>query len=253
MLLHDSIVQKIYLIDNSAFDELREVASLSSKVKYLFLNRNVGFGAGHNIAMKEAIREESQFHIVLNPDIVFSAGVVENIANYMEDKLDIGLIMPKVVYPDGSIQYLAKMLPAPFDWIGRRFFPIKTVTERRNRIFEMRSSGYDKIMNIPYLSGCFMFLRISALKDVGLFDEHIFMYGEDTDLTRRIHQKYRTLFYPNVTVTHVHNKESYRNYKLLWIHIKAAIYYFNKWGWLIDKERTNVNRELKRKYLTELT
>ena len=84
-------------------------------------------------------------------------------------------------------------------------------------------------MNVPYLSGCFMFLT-SVLKKIGLFDENIFMYLEDTDINRRIHSKYKTTFYPKLEITHEYNKELYKNKKLLIFYIKSAIYYFNKWG-----------------------
>ena len=69
------------------------------------------------------------------------------------------------------------------------------------------------------------------------------MYLEDTDLNRRIHSKYKTIFYPNVSIIHEYAKESYVNKKLLIYHIKSAIYYFNKWGWLFDKERGMINKK----------
>ena len=97
-------------------------------------------------------------------------------------------------------------------------------------------------MNIPNLSGCFMFLRLSTLKEVGLFDENIFMYLEDIDLNRRIHRRYKTIFYPFTEVIHQHQKESYKSKKLLKAHIKSAIYYFNKYGWICDRERTEINK-----------
>ena len=93
-----------------------------------------------------------------------------------------------------------------------------------------------------------MFLRKSTIEDIGLFDEGIFMYGEDTDLNRRIYQKYKTLYYPKVTIIHDFEKGSHKNLRLLWIHIKAAIYYLNKWGWVFDNERTRINKATKLKY-----
>jgi hypothetical protein len=150
--------------------------------------------------------------------------------------------MPKIYYPDGEIQYLCKLLPTPFDLIFRRFLP-KKWTQKRTRKFEMRASGYNKIMDVPYLSGCFMFLRIDAIKEAGLFDERFFMYPEDIDLTRRIHRKYRTVFYPPVSITHYHVRSSYANYKFLFIHLVNMIKYFNKWGWIFDKERRKMNNE----------
>ena len=98
-------------------------------------------------------------------------------------------------------------------------------------------------MNIPILSGCFMFLRTEALEKVGLFDEQFFMYMEDFDLNRRIHRAYKTIFFPEAVVVHEYQKASYKNIKLLKAHIKSAIYYFNKYGWFFDKERKKVNKK----------
>ena len=103
-------------------------------------------------------------------------------------------------------------------------------------------------MNVPYLSGCFMFLRKSVIEKIGVFDEGIFMYGEDTDLNRRIHEKYRTMYYPEVIITHDFEKGSHKNWRLFWIHVKAAIYYMNKWGWIFDKQRKRINEQTKRLY-----
>lgn len=89
-----------------------------------------------------------------------------------------------------------------------------------------------------------MFLRVEHLKDVGLFDENIFMYMEDTDLNRRLHAKHKTIFYPKVSIIHVHARESHKNKSLLIAHIKSTIYYFNKHGWFFDGFRREKNREV---------
>jgi GT2 family glycosyltransferase len=160
----------------------------------------------------------------------------------MDRNTDIGNVMPKVFYPNGSIQFLCKLLPTPYDWIGRRFNPFKRLVETRNELFELRFSKYEKQMNVPYLSGCFMFLRLDALSKVGLFDENIFMYGEETDLGRRLIQSgYRNVFFPNVNIYHEFQKGSHKSWRLTLIGMKSAIYYFNKWGWFFDKSRTEIN------------
>jgi GT2 family glycosyltransferase len=89
-----------------------------------------------------------------------------------------------------------------------------------------------------------MFLRTEALKTVGKFDEQFFMYPEDIDLTRRIHEKFRTVFYPSTVVTHYHTQGSYFSVKLLLIHIVNMIKYFNKWGWFFDKNRRDTNKKV---------
>ena len=131
------------------------------------------------------------------------------------------------------------------DLIGRRFLGFLPFVKKRDRRFEMRGSGYDREMDVPFCSGCFMFLRTAALREVGLFDDRIFMYGEDLDLSRRIctSGRWTTRFWPGATIVHAHNKESYRSRKLLWIHMKSIAYYFNKYGWLFDRERRRINNK----------
>jgi hypothetical protein len=68
------------------------------------------------------------------------------------------------------------------------------------------------------------------------------MYMEDVDLSRRIGRLARTVFYPAVSITHAYQKGSYKNSRLLSHHIRSALKYFNKWGWLFDADRRAVNR-----------
>ncbi len=232
----------IYLIDNSPTDELKKLIT-HPKVEYFFNPTNPGFGAAHNIAIEKAMEAGSHYHLVLNPDVYFDENVIRNLQCYMEDNVDIGNILPKVLYPDGKIQYLAKLLPTPYDWIGRRFNPFKEMVEKRNQLFEMKFTGYDKVMDVPYLSGCFMFLRVETLKKTGLFDHKIFMYGEETDLCRRIiGAGFRTVFYPKQVIYHHFEKGSHKSWRLTKIGMQSAIYYFNKWGWFFDNERKRINK-----------
>ncbi len=231
------LVNNIYLIDNSE-TENSQLEMLHAT--YIHTKKNIGYGAAHNIAMRKSIESNTTYHLVVNSDINFKAEDISKIASYMNLHPEVGQLMPKIIYPTGSIQYLCKLLPTPLILIGRRFLPSSWMGKHIQR-FELRKTNYDRIMNIPYLSGCFMFLRTSALQQVGLFDERFFMYPEDIDLTRRMHKVFKTIFYPHITITHNHAQSSYQSKKMLWIHITNIIKYFNKWGWFIDQERDKIN------------
>lgn len=233
-------VSAIYLIDNSP-NPTTEYKDLP--VNYVFTGKNLGYGAAHNNAMRHAIEQDTPYHLVINPDISFNSDILDIIVQFMNNNSTIGQLMPKVFYPNGDLQYLCKLLPTPFDLIFRRFLP-KNWTKECTAKFELRASGYDKLLDVPYLSGCFMFLRTEALKEVGIFDERFFMYPEDIDLTRRIHTKYRTVFYPEVSIVHHHAQSSYLNLKMLFIHVTNMVKYFNKWGWIFDKERKIINKKI---------
>ena len=238
--------KQLFLVDNSPTDKLKDIVEMypNNDIYYIFNNENMGYGKAHNIGIKKSIEQELPYHIILNPDIIIEEGTLEKLTSYMEQHPEIGNIMPKIIYPNGELQYLCKLLPSPIDLIFRRFIPFKKWKDTINKRYELHAFEYDKIMNIPNLSGCFMFLRTEALKKIGFFDENIFMYLEDIDLNRRIHSQYKTIYYPDATVIHEHQKESYKSKKLLKAHIRSAIYYFNKYGWFFDKERTSINKNI---------
>jgi len=242
----DSIIDAIYVLDNSSNDSKREfIHALSQKVIYIQGHGNIGYGSAHNIALHEAIDKGSDFHLILNPDIRVSPESISVLLSYMQEHNDIVYILPKVIYPDGTMQYLCKLLPTPFDLIFRRFIPNTKYAQKLNDRYTLRNSGYDKIINPPCLSGCFMFLRMNTIKENNIFfDERFFMYCEDFDFIRRFHRVGKTIFYPDVSIIHDHAKESYKSKKMLIEHIKSAIKYFNKWGWFFDKERKKMNKQI---------
>jgi GT2 family glycosyltransferase len=230
----------LIVVDNSLDNSLSDLFT-HDRIIYLYNNANVGFGAAHNIAFKEAFKLNSYYHILLNPDVHFNPSIIEHLLIKADSDSSIGLIMPKIKYPDGSIQYLCKLIPTPKDLLLRRFIPIKVFKARLEYRYELKFLSYNKEVEIPIVSGCFMFIRTSILQNIGGFDTRYFMYLEDVDLCRRVGELSKVLYYPEVEVTHNYEKGSYKNKKLLFYHIKSAIKYFNKWGWINDKKRKEIN------------
>ena len=232
----------IYIVDHSDNNDLEIISSMANNIVYIYGQGNIGYGSGHNIAIKKAIEYNSTYHVILNPDIYFENGTIESIYDYAMRNSSIGLIMPKILYPTGETQYLCKLLPTPYDLFARRFIPFKSYVEKKTNLYELKFTDYNTIMDVPSLSGCFMFIKMDILKQVGGFDERFFMYAEDMDLCRRIGEVSRTVYYPLVTVYHEYAKESYENIKLLKYHIQSIIKYFNKWGWFFDSKRSEINK-----------
>ena len=108
---------------------------------------------------------------------------------------------------------------------------IQNLFKKRLDYYEMKDKDYNKIMRVPYMTGAFMIIRKSILDKVGLFDENIFLYFEDTDLSRRINNVSKIIYYPDVEAIHDWVGGSRHSLKLTWIHLKSMIYYFRKWGW----------------------
>jgi GT2 family glycosyltransferase len=236
---------KLFLIDNSPTQDIRqEILDFlaDERVDYIYLNENIGFGAAHNIALRKMVNV-SEYHLVLNPDVTFGSNVLRSIYQYMEANHDVGLLMPKVLYPNKHTQFNCKLLPCPSDLIFRRFLPFSIIKKKLSR-YDLRFTGYNKLMEVPNLSGCFMFMRTGLLPKTGFFDERYFLYLEDTDLCRRFFQVAKNVYYPFVHIYHDHERGSYKSLKLLFIHSRSAVKYFNKWGWWQDRERDEVNQQI---------
>jgi GT2 family glycosyltransferase len=224
---------ELIIVDNNSSDSTISIIEKDFKnVRLIKNNRNIGFGAAHNKAIKLG---RGEYHLVINPDIIFIENSIEKLLNFMEKNPDVGLISPKIVSPDGTIQYLCKRSPCVFDLCIRRFTPefIQKIFKKRIDFFEMKDTDYNKIMDVCYLSGSFMLFRKSVLEKIGGFDENFFMYSEDADITHRIGEISRALFYPYTSVVHLWERGSHKNIKLLLISLVSNVKYFNKWGWKV--------------------
>ncbi len=232
---------KLFLVDNSPTNELEKVVR-DNRTEYIFNGNNLGFGKAHNIIFTKIVND-SKYHLVLNPDVTFEGTSLQKLFSVMEDEEEIGIIQPKVFYPDGRHQYVNKRLPHPLDLFARRFFFgfLNGIVKKRMDIYEMRDKNLELKFEVPSVSGCFMFLRVAAIKKVGFFDERYFMYAEDIDLSRRMLRAYKNIYYPHASIIHGHARESYRINRLFFIHISSVIKYFNKWGWFFDREKEMLN------------
>ncbi len=174
---------KLWISDNSEKDILRNfIGNFSDdRIKYIFNNSNKGFGAGHNIVLQKLIEEneKSEFHLMINADVFFEENTIEKIIAYMRKNSDIGQIGPRIYESNGEINRSCRLLPTPLNLIFRRFFPVKSIVEKMDYSYEMKWYNYKSIIEVPILSGCFIFVRTDILKDIGVFDERYFMYMED--------------------------------------------------------------------------
>lgn len=239
--LRSPAVGRVTVVDNAAEPRVAEfLAAEFPEAEYL-PGENVGYGAGHNRALRLALeRDRSEYHLVLNSDVRFDPAVLDRLVEVMDARPEVGQLQPRIEYPDGRLQDTVRMLPTPLDVFGRRFLPERWM-RRRNERYLLRHVDHSREFNPPYHQGSFMLLRTEALRRVGLFDERFFMYPEDIDLTRRIHEHYVTLYYPGERIVHDHRAGSYHNRRLLRIHCVNMLRYFAKWGFFLDPGRRAAN------------
>jgi len=95
----------------------------------------------------------------------------------------------------------------------------------------MRDVGYERSYDVPFVSGAFMFCRTQVLRELGGFDEGFFLYFEDADLSLRVQNHgCRTVYFPEVSVTHTWERMAHKSLHGGWMFLKSAYLYFHKWG-----------------------
>lgn len=222
---------EVLLVDNRSTDgTVQWVKSNYPEVDVVFNDTKAGYGENHNVNLQRA---RGTYFIIMNSDMIVSDDIVSKLMNYLDTHPDVGIVTPKILTPDGSVQFLNKRLPSLLDLFLRRFasVSIQRIFERRMAYYEMRDIGYDREHDVPNMSGCFMFCRTSLLRDLEGFDMRYFLYFEDTDLCRRIQKTHRTVYYPDATVLHYWERAAHKNWKFSWIFMRSAWRYFNCWGW----------------------
>ncbi|MBD5346846.1 MAG: glycosyltransferase family 2 protein [Bacteroides sp.] len=233
---------RIWIIDNAS-DYVTEThcSNYGNRIIYIPGN-NVGYGAGHNKALRLAIDNASDYHLVVNADVSFEPSTLTRAVEYMERRPEIGLLHPRLRYPSGTEQHTVRLLPTPFDLIARRFLPHALFNKRLER-YELKKLCREHEIEAAYVQGSFMLLRIETLVYCGLFDERFFMYPEDIDLSRRIAAtgRWKVIYSPSFEAIHNHAAASYKSIRMLRIHIVNMIRYFNKWGWFADSFRRQSN------------
>jgi GT2 family glycosyltransferase len=236
------------VIDNSPrSSELR--CLYDTRVSYCFANRNLGYGRAHNIALR-ASQGRARYNLIINTDITYAPEVISELKGFLDSHPNAGIAAPKILYPDGTLQHVCRLLPTPVNVFLRRFLPGSQWTKRADEDYELRWWDHGSVANIPFLSGSFLLVRTDLSAAVGGFDERFFLYAEDVDLCRKIHQMADTAYIPHVSIVHEYRRRTSHSWRGTWHGIRSHCQYFNKWGWFFDKTREEINFQTIKKLRT---
>lgn len=224
---------EITIVDNTPGTDYFSTLQALPQVRLMHSPANRGYGAGHNLAFKASA--QAPYHLILNPDVELKPGCLETLVAMMEKEPDIGLAVPQIHYPDGTLQPLNRRDPTVLDLFLRRFVPRRLQQfphiRRRMEYYTMVDTGYDRPCDVPNASGCFMLLRRPVFEALAGFDERFFMYFEDADLSRRARALARVRYCPEAHIIHRWTRGSHTSLRLTLATLVSAGRYFGKWGW----------------------
>ena len=192
---------------------------------------NRGYGAGHNRAMGEV---ESQFHLILNPDVELAPDALKLALEILKKEQDIALLAPRGFSPAGEPAFLAKAYPSVWVLGLRSLAPhwLKLRSGSALARYEMRDTQSEMALRpITLASGCCMWVRRAVFDEVGGFDESYFLYFEDYDLSLKLAGKGAVMEHRDVRIVHHGGGTSRKGFQHIRWFVAAAARFFNQWGW----------------------
>jgi N-acetylglucosaminyl-diphospho-decaprenol L-rhamnosyltransferase len=204
----DIISKQIIVVDNASNDGTVEMLEEEFPEVILVASPyNRGFGGGMNLGLKKST---GRYAIVLNPDVAIMDKPFDRLVQFMDQHPRVGLAGPKLLNPDGSVQYSCYRFPKWYTPILRRS-PLGSLPTFRNHLrkYLMKDFSHTENQEVDWLLGAFLIVRATALKQVGFFDERFFLYFEDIDWCRRFWvNNWEVCYVADVEVVHYHKRES---------------------------------------------
>lgn len=193
---------EVIVVDNASTDDTLAIVRERFPEARILEQENRGFGAGNNTGMRAAA---GRYFLLLNPDAWLTEGAFEDMVAFADEHPEAGVVGPRLLNPDGSLQRSVRGYPTPWRLATEYFFLRKLAphSEALNALF---GAGFDheSVREADYLFGACLLVRREAVDSIGGFDEDFFLMSEEVDWCYRFRQAgWKVLFYPGAEVFHV--------------------------------------------------
>ncbi|MEW5986141.1 MAG: glycosyltransferase family 2 protein [Chloroflexota bacterium] len=211
----------VCVVDNQSTDDSVAMAQAEfPQVQVIANQENVGYPAANNQGLRlfgfagRAAAQLPRYALLLNPDTELPPTTLAEAIAFMDSRPDVGVMGPRLLLPDGTLDKACRRgFPTPatsfYHIFGlSRLFPHSPRFARYNMTYldERQTAEVDSVV------GAFMLVRSQAIQQVGLMDEQFWMYGEDLDWAKRIHDAgWKVVYYPEIIAWHVKRASSRQN------------------------------------------
>jgi hypothetical protein len=224
------------VVDNASTDGAPDLVAEKYPQVHLIRNpENLGFAKANNVGIEKS---EGKYVCLINSDAVVLKDCLDLMCRYMDEHPDIGVLGPKVLNRDGSLQPTCREFPTFWKNICNamalnKLFPKSSMFGG----YTMMDWSHDTVRDVDFLSGCFMMVRRSAIEQVGLLDDNFFFYAEDKDWCKRFWKAgWKVVYFPHAKAIHYLYGSSDKDPVKLYIQqTKANLQYYSKHHNFISK------------------
>lgn len=198
------------VVDNNSQDNpdklLKNISLRNMDYKYIKNDSNLGFAGGNNTGIKYALKNDFDYVLILNNDLILEKNLLNKLIEFMENNLNVGIASPKIYFAKNyefhknryKTNELGKVI-----WYAGGLVDQKNVYTSHRGVDEVDNNQFSETVETDLASGACMIVRSEIFKKVGLIDESFFLYWEDADFSKQvINSGYTVVYYPNASVWH---------------------------------------------------
>lgn len=214
------VAARIIVVDNgSADDSVRVVENLKSQsrrggtnLRLIENKKNLGFAAGNNIGVKQAIADGAEYVMVLNSDTRVDENFLWPLIRSLEDNHRIGVVAPKIYFSPGCEFHkdrYKKEEQGKVIWSVGGIIDWENVIASNRGVDEVDRGQYEQGEEVDFVSGCCFMASAQVWEKVNFFEEKYFLYYEDTDFCQKVKKLGLKIIYsPKSKVWHVNAASS---------------------------------------------
>ncbi len=216
---------EIIVVDSGSEDETTEILEKYKNIKLIKSQTNIGYGKGNNLGFRLS---KGEYILILNPDTTVAKESVQKLLDYIDSHSEAGLVAPKLIQDNGKVQPTVRKLPTIKGALAEYYFKIKNA-------YEAYIPDPDSPLEVESVVGAALMIKRDVFEKIGGFDERYFMYFEDLELCRKLHNLgYKIIYLPDAVVYHkVGGTQTYPERNQTWIQKSAEIYHGRLYGFVL--------------------
>lgn len=187
---YTSIAYKIYVVDGASTDDsyriLKEHFAGNKRVKLIKSEVNGGYSYGNNVGIKQAIKDNANTILIINPDVVLLNNAIDLMYGSLQQNSDVAVVGPRIFGPNNEdMQFAAKLLTFwSFFWNRKPFIFLNKKFARKKRFYKLDINSSLKFQGM--VSGCCFMIKTSDFAKMIFFDENIFLYYEEDIISYKL-------------------------------------------------------------------
>lgn len=198
----------VIIIDNGGVEKLnmKNDQWRNASLKVIRNEKNLGFSGGSNVAIRHALKEGSDYVIILNNDTYVDKEFIEKLIKIAEKSEENGILVPKIYFAPGyefhKGKYKKEELGRVF-WYAGGEMDWNNVIGHHRGVDEVDRGQYETTKETELATGCCMLIKKEVFEKIGLFDDKYYLYYEDADLSMRAKKKgFKIVYVPSSIIWH---------------------------------------------------